>query len=113
MIRADMKEAGIEPSQYDFHGLRHAFIDQVVKSGTDIKSAMSLSRHNNPELTLNRYSHSRLPELAAVVDRLSTPSHTLPTSGVSSGPNGTTWNHQEPRPQQPQVDPSRHDYQGG
>src|SRR5208283_4954507 len=37
-------------------------------------------------------------------------SHTLPTSGVSAGPNGTTLDHQEPCPERSQVDPLGHDY---
>jgi Phage integrase family len=35
-------------------------------------------------------------------------SHTLPTSGVSKGPNGTTPNPQKSRPERSQMDPSRH-----
>src|SRR5271157_1792161 len=35
-------------------------------------------------------------------------SHTLPTSGVSEGPNGTTPNHRESSPERSQVDPSGH-----
>jgi integrase len=113
MIRADLKAAGIEPSQYDFHGLRHAFVTQVVQGGASVRDAMTLARHHSPDLTLNRYSHSRLEDLSALVDKLPILSHALPTCGVSAGPNGTTWNHQEPGPEEPQIDSSRHVFQSG
>jgi integrase/recombinase XerC/integrase/recombinase XerD len=40
-------------------------------------------------------------------------SHTLPTSGVFSGPDGTMLNPQKSRPERSQVDPSRHVFQSG
>jgi Phage integrase family len=160
MIRADLRAAGIPSDAYDFHGLRHAYVSQIVQSGASVKDAMELARHSDPDLTLNTYAHTRLAELSKVVDKLPdlwekcgkgeglsvdlnsragigdavhqeplTPdfptsdlwerngkpdfSHTLPTSGVSRGPNKSTLNLQESSPERSQVDPSRHTFQSG
>jgi hypothetical protein len=70
---------------------------------------MELARHSDPDLTLNTYAHTRLEDLARVVDSLPTSNlwasdplcdfaHTLPTSGVSGGLNGTHQTKGEMRP---------------
>ena len=136
MIKADLKAAGIPADDFDFHGLRHCYVSQIVQTGASVKDAMELARHSDADLTFNRYAHTRLEELSRVVDKLPdlwekcgkgdglsvdhksksgkgnaihqeplTPdfpthslweesgkpifSHTLPTSGVSKGPDGT------------------------
>ncbi len=70
MIRADLKAAGIPSDDYDFHGLRHCFVSQIVQSGASVKDAMELARHSDADLTFNRYAHSRMEELSKVVDKL-------------------------------------------
>ena len=158
MIRADLKAAGIPSNDYDFHGLRHCFVSQIVPSGASVKDAMELARHHDADLTFGRYAHTRLEDLSKVVDKLPdlwekcgkgnglsvdpnskagmgdaihqepltpdfpTPglwerngeaivSHTLPTSGVSSGPNGTIGSPVKHGPKASQVDPSRHAFE--
>ena len=114
MLRADLKAAGIEPDGYCFHSLRHTYVSAIVRCGGSVKDSMELARHHDADLTFNRYAHTRLADLAAVVDRMpDLLSHTLPTSGVSTGLNGTTLQITEPRPEQPRVDPLGHDCQLG
>ncbi len=69
---------------------------------------MKLAHHHDADPTFGRYVHTRLEDLSKVVDRLPDlwVSHTLPTSAVSEGPNGTTPNHRESSPERSQLDPS-------
>jgi integrase len=60
MIKADLKAAGIPADEYDFHGLRHCYVSQIVQSGASVKDAMELARHSDADLTFNRYAHTRL-----------------------------------------------------
>jgi hypothetical protein len=71
---------------------------------------MEPARHHDADLTFDRHAHTRLEDLSKVVDRLPDlrVSHTLPTSAVSEGPNGTTSNHRESSPERSQVAPSGH-----
>jgi integrase len=114
MIKADLRDAGIPSDNHCFHELRHCYATWVVQSGASVKDAMELARHSDPDLTLNTYAHTRLEDLARVVDSLPTsnlwasdPScdfaHTLPTSGVSGGLNGTQRTKAEMRPEAPHA----------
>jgi len=110
MIRADLRAAGVDDAErYDFHGLRHSFVSQVVAAGGSVKDSMELARHHDPGLTFDRYAHARLVELAAVVNRMPDmlcprPAHAT----VSTGRNGTTSGPEEPCPDETQVDQSGH-----
>jgi hypothetical protein len=113
MIRADLKAAGIASEAFDFHSLRHSYVSAIVQCGGSVKDSMQLARHHDADLTFGRYAHIRLADLSQVVNRLPAlwedSSHTLPTSGVSMGPNGTTLETMKPCPERSQVDPSRHE----
>ena len=113
MVRTDLKAAGIAPEAFDFHCLRHSYVSAIVQCGGSVKDSMELARHHDADLTFNRYAHTRLADLSQVVDRLPSlwedSSHTLPTSGVSTGLNGTTLETMKPCPERSQVDPSRHE----
>jgi len=110
MIRADLKTAGIAPETFDFHCLRHSYVSAIVQCGGSIKDSMELARHHDADLTFNRYAHTRLEDLAAIVDKMpDLLSHALPTSGVSTGLNGTTPESKETSPERSQVDPEGHD----
>ena len=92
MIRADLKAAGIAPEAFDFHSLRHSYVSAIVQCGGSVKDSMELARHHDADLTFGRYAHTRLEDLSKVVDRMpDLVSHTLPTSGVSTGPTGPPW----------------------
>ncbi len=117
MIRADLEAAGIPADDYDFHGLRHCYVSQIVQSGASVKDCMELARHHDADLTFGRYAHTRLEDLSRVVNQLpdlwGRPSHTLPTSAVSKGPNGSAMNLQKPCPERSQVDPLGHTHLSG
>jgi integrase len=70
MIKADLKAAGIPADDFDFHGLRHCYVSQIVQSGASVKDAMELARHSDADLTFNRYAHTRLEDLSKIVDKL-------------------------------------------
>ena len=81
---------------------------------------MELARHANANLTFGTYAHTRLEDLGRVVnnlpdlwakpwasDRLCDFAHTLPTSGVSGGLNGTQRTVGKERPEWSQAAPER------
>jgi len=113
MIRKDLEAAGIAPDAYCFHSLRHSFVTAIVRCGGSVKDSMELARHHDADLTFNRYAHTRLEDLSQVVNRLPAlledSSHTLPTNGVPTGPNGTTSESMKPSPDETGVDPLGHD----
>ena len=61
----------------DFHALRHTFITRLVRSGVKPKEAQTLARHSTITLTMDRYAHTGLHDVAAAVESLSS----LPLSG--------------------------------
>ena len=56
----DLEAAGVPretpAGRLDFHSARVAFINLVLDSGTDVKTAQSLSRHSTPQLTMGTYA---------------------------------------------------------
>lgn len=71
MLRHDLEAAGIpfknELGEVDFHSLRHTFVTNLVRSGVHPKITQALARHSSAELTLGRYTHVELEELAAAL----------------------------------------------
>ena len=78
MLRIDLKAAGIPVKVdgpegvegRDFHALRNCYISDVLRTGADLKQAMTLARHSDPRLTAGRYARTRLHDLGAVVNKL-------------------------------------------
>ncbi len=62
-LKADLKAVGIpvktEAGKLDFHALRTAYINLVIETGADLKTAQTMARHATPELTMNVYGRSR------------------------------------------------------
>ena len=54
----------------DFHATRHTFISGIVAGGASVKVAQELARHSTPTLTIGRYSHTRLHDVAAALESL-------------------------------------------
>ena len=54
----------------DFHAFRHTYISGIVASGASVKTAQTLARHSSVELTVGRYSHTRLQDLQGAVESL-------------------------------------------
>jgi len=70
MIRADLADADIEYRDADgrvcdFHALRHSFVSALARGGVHPKVAQQLARHSTITLTMDRYSHTVVGELAA------------------------------------------------
>ena len=54
----------------DFHALRHTYISRIVSGGARAKVAQHLARHSTVTLTLGRYAHAALHDVAAAVNDL-------------------------------------------
>ena len=75
MLRSDLKAAGIDYTDeagrvFDFHALRHQFISSLAAAGVHPKVAQQLARHSTITLTMDRYTHVALAEVAGALDRL-------------------------------------------
>jgi integrase len=86
MLRIDLEAAGVPyevpgpdgPLFADFHSLRHSFITLMARSGVSPKQAQQLARHGDIRLTMDRYTHLGLSDLADAVGRL--PALTAPAA---------------------------------
>jgi len=54
----------------DFHSTRHTYISAIVAGGASVKVAQELARHSTPVLTIGRYSHTRLRDVAGALESL-------------------------------------------
>lgn len=74
MVRLDLAAAGLpyelDGEVFDFHALRHQFIDNLVRTTRHPKDAQTLARHSTITLTYGRYTHPRLREVAGALDGL-------------------------------------------
>ena len=99
MLRRDLQAAGIpykddRGRQFDFHALRHQFISNLASAGVHPKVAQQLARHSTISLTMDRYTHVELADLAGALDllpRLGTESAALAEAGApQTGPVGSS-----------------------
>ena len=72
-MQSDLRQAGIsyvdvEGRYADFHALRHTYLSRLGRSGASPKAMQRLARHTTVELTLGRYTHANLFDLASAVD---------------------------------------------
>jgi integrase len=75
MFRRDLEIAGIDYIDQsgrvaDFHALRHTFISNLSQSGVSPKVAQSLARHSTIGLTMDTYTHVRLHDERAALEKL-------------------------------------------
>jgi len=84
MLRDDLKDAKIDyvvdGKVFDFHSLRHETGTLLAASGVDVKTAQSLMRHSDVNLTMSIYTHTlrgaeskavaKLPDLAIKTDEV-------------------------------------------
>jgi integrase len=75
MLRADLAPLGIPYEDeagrvLDFHGLRHTFISILARSGVHPKVAQILARHSTISLTMDRYTHLELVDVARGLETL-------------------------------------------
>lgn len=80
----DLKAAGVEKitsaGKLDFHAFRVAFINMVINSGADVKTAQTLARHSTAEMTMNVYGRAQEERLANAVEEMN---KTLPGKKVT------------------------------
>lgn len=71
MLRADLKDAGVEYKTIagvcDFHALRHTFVSSL--KGVAARTAQGLARHKSSDMT-DRYTHMNIAEQRAALDSL-------------------------------------------
>jgi integrase len=99
-IQDDLERVGIPvrtaEGKLDFHACRTAYVNLVIASGADIKTAQTLSRHSTPQLTLNTYGRandSRLSAVAEIVGQMIvTTGKTSDTQGDRGGNNRNSVN---------------------
>ena len=65
-----LKETDSAGRVVDFHALRHGFITYLVTAGVPPKVAQLLARHSTITLTMDRYTHLGIVDLAAGLESL-------------------------------------------
>ena len=78
MMQQDLERAGIayrdERGLYaDFHANRHTFVSNLARSDVAPKTAQSLARHSDINLTMNVYAHVELEQQAQAIEGLPSP----------------------------------------
>lgn len=54
----------------DFHALRHTYISNIAAAGVHPKLAQQLARHSTITLTMDRYTHVNLLDVAGALEKL-------------------------------------------
>jgi integrase len=85
MLQKDLERAGVayrdDDGRYrDFHSLRHRFGTELAMANVPPKVAQTLMRHSTITLTMDRYSHAGLFDVAGSLDKLPP----LPSPGSDS-----------------------------
>jgi len=65
----------------DFHANRHTFISNLAKADVSPKSAQTMARHSDINLTMNVYSHVQMDEQADAIRKLPAPPKTTGPEG--------------------------------
>jgi hypothetical protein len=72
MLKKDLEAAGIpamtDKGKLDFHALRTAYINFVLDSGANVKTAQELARHSTPDMTMNVYGRARDEKMREAVE---------------------------------------------
>jgi integrase len=87
MLRRDLELAGIpyvdaEGRYRDFHSLRHRFGTALALANVPPKTSQTLMRHSTITLTMDRYSHAGLYDVAGALDKLPPLPATEPEAGA-------------------------------
>lgn len=75
MLRHDLAAAGIPYEDaagrvFDFHALRHHFISNLARGKVHPKTAQTLARHSKITLTMDRYTHLAVADVAGALEGL-------------------------------------------
>ena len=88
LMQQDLEVANVpyktDEGQADFHALRHTYLSRLGRSGASPKAMQRLARHTTVELTLGKYTHANLYDLASAVDGLPP----LPTGSTNDETSG-------------------------
>ena len=57
-------------SHRGFHALRHTFATRALECGMDVKTLSEILGHQNPSVTLKRYTHSLMEHKKEMMNRL-------------------------------------------
>ena len=99
-----------DEGQADIHSLRHTFLSRLGRSGASPKAMQRLARHTDIRLTIGRYTHASLLDLAGAVNRMPPlPTNSgKPTSEVQdrrmTGTDGRPTQVDNPRSRRARVD---------
>lgn len=69
-VRRDLKDAGVQTEDRDFHCFRHTFVTRLERARVTPKLMQTLARHSTPALTLGVYTHLAADEEARAVGAL-------------------------------------------
>ena len=94
ILRHDLAAAGIPYEDecgrvFDFHALRHQFISNLAAAGVHPKIAQTLARHSTISLTMDRYTHLAVADVAGALDNLPD----LPDQPIAPGSQAATGTH--------------------
>jgi integrase len=84
LARAGIALADAHGRRADFHALRHTFCTNLDHTGCSFTTKRALMRHADSGVT-EGYSHARLDELYAAIERLLSPDGTDETRAIMSG----------------------------
>jgi integrase len=75
ILRFDLKAAGVpyadgDGHYRDFHSLRHRLATDLARANVPVAAAQTLMRHSTSRLTLDKYTHVQLHDVAGAVDQL-------------------------------------------
>jgi integrase len=105
----DLKRAGIALAdahgrRADFHALRHTFCTNLDRTGCSFTTKRALMRHSDAGVT-EGYSHARLDELYAAIERLPSPgSEGAPGRATMTGTYDASLGQTAPNPADHQLD---------
>ena len=69
-LKADCQAVGIDPTDIDFHALRHTFCSLLAESGIRAEVLIRLARHKNLATTMRYYVHIPPESEAEAINRI-------------------------------------------
>jgi integrase len=100
VLRMDLERAKIpyldgNDRVFDFHALRHQYISNLADAGVHPRTAQELARHSSIDLTMKRYTHLSMRNVAGAVDVIPEPQSK--SKAKATGTIGRTWNQGDAR----------------
>jgi integrase len=70
LLKSDCVKAGVDPTDIDFHSLRHTFCSLLAESGIRPEVLIRLARHKNLSTTMRYYVHVRPESEAEALNKI-------------------------------------------